>query len=50
MEIFLEFVMEYALKSIMKYVLLKILKNHGLLKYALCPPIGGRPDENFGRP
>ena len=27
-----------------------IKKNHGLLKFASCPPLGGRPDEKSGRP
>ena len=27
-----------------------ILKNLGLPKFASNPPLGGRPDENFGRP
>ena len=32
------------------YLVQKILKDHGLPKFALGPPFGGRPDENSGRP
>ena len=47
----LESILEFALKSILKNVLLKqYYKNHGLPKFASGPPLGGRPNENSGRP
>jgi hypothetical protein len=48
----MESIMKFAMQSILKYVLLekKYLKDHGLPEFALDPPLGGGPDENFGRP
>ena len=47
----LEFVMEFVLQPILKFIMLeKILKNHGVPKFASGPPLGGRLDVNYGRP
>jgi len=46
----LEFGVRSALQSILKIVLLEKYKNnHGLPEFALDPPLGGGPDENFKR-
>ena len=51
LESLMKFVLEFAIKYVMKYVMLrKYYTNHGLLKFALGPPLGGRADGNFGRP
>ena len=44
------FVLESIMESILKFILLKKLKNHGLPKFALGPPLGGRPDKNSRGP
>ena len=49
----LESIMKSTLKSALKSILSNGEKNHsenhGLLKFALGPPLGGRPDVNSGR-
>ena len=47
LESIIEFFLESALKS---FLLKKYLKNHDLPEFASCPPLGGGPDENSGRP
>ena len=43
--------MNFVMKSALKVVMLKkILKIHGLPNFVSGPPLGSRPDENFGRP
>ena len=50
-EFVLESILEFVMKFAMKFVQLKkVLKNHGLLKFVSGPPLGGRPNENSGRP
>ena len=49
LEFVLESILESALKFVLKYVTLG-KKNHGLPKFALDPPLGGRLDANSGRP
>ena len=45
------FVLKSTLQFVVKYVLLeKYSKNHGLLKFALGPLLGGGPDANSDRP
>ena len=48
----MESIMEFALQSILKYVMLgkNIKKNHGLPEFVLGPPLGGGFDANSGRP
>ena len=51
MESFLDCIMESAPKYVLKVIMLKkYQKNNGHLKFASSPPLGCRPDENFGRP
>ena len=51
LESIMGYVLEFALKFVLKPVMLKnIKKKCGLLKFASGPPLGGWLDENSGRP
>ena len=50
LESIMGFVLKFSPKYVLKSIMLKsVLKNQGLPKFALGPPLGGSPDENSGR-